>query len=166
MSAKHLLTEHIPNLRRYAIALLRDRGHADDLVQDTLERALGKFSQFQQGSDLRAWLFSIMHSIFINQVSRKRRINYESFSEYEPGSSGDQVEELVVARDMSRALQQLPDEQRVLILLIGLEQLSYNQAAQVLNVPVGTVMSRLCRARERLQALLNGDSLPQLRRIK
>lgn len=162
----HPFTEHIPNLRRYAIALLRDRAQADDLVQDTLERALNKYSLFSAGTDLRAWLFTLMHNIFINQVTRNPGKLQTTLNFQEAGSTAEQVEEMVVARDMTQALQLLPDEQRVLILLIGLEQLSYEQAAQVLQLPIGTIMSRLSRARERLQALLNGESTPHLRRIK
>ncbi len=163
--AQHPFTEHIPSLRRYAIALLRDRALADDLVQDTLERGLHKFSLFQRGSDVRAWLFTIMHNLFVNQLPNARRWLHNAPPEDIP--SGDELaEEMVTARDFMQALQLLSVEQRTIILLIGLEQLSYEQAATVLNLPVGTVMSRLARARERLRVLMHGETGPQLRRVK
>lgn len=163
--AQHPFTEHIPSLRRYAIALLRDRTLADDLVQDTLERGLQKFSLFQRGSDVRAWLFAIMHNLFVNQLPNARKWLQNAPPEDIP--SGDELaEEMVTARDFMQALQLLSVEQRAIILLIGLEQLSYEAAATVLNLPVGTVMSRLARARERLRVLMNGETGPQLRRVK
>ncbi|MCI0506500.1 MAG: sigma-70 family RNA polymerase sigma factor [Gammaproteobacteria bacterium] len=162
----HTLAEHIPSLRRYAIALLHDRSRADDLVQDTLERAMKKFSLFVKDSDLRAWLFTIMHNIFINQLSRRREIADTDGQTAQHPSAQNVAEEMIVARDIMNALQQLTDEQRSIILLIGLEQLSYDEAARVLKLPVGTVMSRLARARERLHALLNDEAGPQLRRVK
>lgn len=163
--AAHPFNEHLPSLRRYAIALLRDRSLADDLVQDTLERGLKKFSLFQKGSDLRAWLFTIMHNLFINQLATSRKWLHNTPPIDVP--SGDELaEEMVTARDFMQALQLITAEQRAIILLIGLEQLSYEQAAVVLNLPVGTVMSRLARARERLRALMNGEAGPQLRRVK
>lgn len=163
--ANHPITEHIPSLRRYAIALLRDRTLADDLVQDTLERGLKKYSLFQNGSDLRAWLFTIMHNLFINQLPRTK-LWLQNVPPEEVISGNDLAEEMVTARDFMQALQLITAEQRSIILLIGLEQLSYEQAAQVLNLPVGTVMSRLARARERLRQLMNGEAGPQLRRVK
>lgn len=163
--AQHPFNEHIPGLRRYAIALLRDRSQADDLVQDTLERGLTRYSLFQAGSDLRAWLFTIMHNLFVNQLPRGKLWSLY-VQPNEVHTSDDSAEELVTARDFMQALQLLSDEQRAIILLIGLEQLSYEQAAQVLDLPVGTVMSRLARARERLRLLMNGEAVPQLRRVK
>ena len=163
--APHPFNEHITSLRRYAIALLRDRSLADDLVQDTLERGLKKLSLFQAGSDLRAWLFTIMHNLFLNQIPRSK-LWLQNSPPVETHSEDELAEEMVTARDFMQALQLLSDEQRAIILLIGLEQLSYDQAAQVLNLPVGTVMSRLARARERLRLLMNGEAGPQLRRVK
>jgi len=163
--AQHPFNEHIASLRRYAIALLRDRSLADDLVQDTLERGLKKFSLYTAGSDLRAWLFTIMHNLYINQMHTMKSWLHHADSKDRP--DGDELaEERVMARDFMQALQQLSTEQRVIILLIGLEQLSYAQAAQVLDLPVGTVMSRLARARERLRLLMSGEVGPQLRRVK
>lgn len=163
---KHPFEDHIPNLRRYALALLRERALADDLVQDTLERALTKFALFRDHTDLRAWLFTIMHNTFINQwhksASGKRRTEAVAAA----GTTVDTADEMITAHDMLQALEQLPVEQRTVLLLVGLEQLTYDQAARVLDVPPGTVMSRLARARERLHVLMNGEALPRVRRVK
>jgi RNA polymerase sigma-70 factor (ECF subfamily) len=161
----HPFEQHIPRLRRYAVALLRDRARADDLVQDTLERALRKFTLFRRGTDLRAWLFTIMHNVYVNQVraagSRTVTVEYED-TEVAPAS----VEDATALRDLIGALECLAPEQREVILLVGLEQLSYEQTARVLDVPIGTVMSRLSRGRERLRALMTGENTPYLWRIK
>jgi RNA polymerase sigma-70 factor (ECF subfamily) len=163
--AGHPFEEHIPRLRRYAMALLRDRARADDLVQDTLERALRKFALFRRGTNLRAWLFAIMHNVYVNQlraaVNRTVTVEYED-TEAAPTS----VEDASTLRDLVGALECIAPEQREVILLVGLEQLSYEQTARVLDVPVGTVMSRLSRGRERLRTLMAGESAPYLWRIK
>jgi len=164
--SSHPFEPHIPRLRRYALALLRDRVHADDLVQDTLERALRKLSLFRRGTDLRAWLFAVMHNVYVNQVRtsvNRRALAPESTSE-EPAQAT--VDDSASMRDLSNALERLAPEQREVILLVGLEQLSYEEAARVLEVPIGTVMSRLARGRERLRALMAGETAPYLRRIK
>ncbi len=153
-----LIEQHIPRLRRYARALTGDRAAADDLVQDTLERALSRFHLWRQGSDLRAWLFTIMHNIFVNQVRSRARRDHESL-ETEPAADTARAPEpdWLELRDIASALSRLPQEQRAVVLLVGLEQFTYDEAARVLGVPIGTVMSRLSRARERLRALLGGD---------
>lgn len=152
---RHPFEEYIPNLRRYAIALLRDRTQADDLVQDTLERALKKFSLFRRDSDLRAWLFAIMHNLHVNGVrsaANARTVPLEEGVHEE--SEGDSTPALL---DISSALARLEPAQREIILLVGLEQLSYEETARVLDIPVGTVMSRLSRARQRFNALISGE---------
>jgi len=161
----HPFAEHIPRLRRYALALLRDRVRADDLVQDTLERALRKFSLFRRGSDLRAWLFTVMHNVHVNQVRAAARQAVEvEFENHDAAVSS--VEDAVAVRDLVGALERLPTDQREVVLLVGLEHLSYDQTARVTGVPIGTVMSRLSRARERLRLLMTGEGGPQLRRVK
>ncbi len=162
----HPFEEHIPRLRRYALALLRERTRADDLVQDTLERALRKFTLFRHGSNLRAWLFAIMHNTFVNQVRSGRQQQFVDTEYDDSEPSPDTAEDSTTLRDLLGALERLAPEQREVILLVGLEQLSYEETARVLEVPVGTVMSRLSRARERLRTLMSGDTTPQLRRIK
>jgi RNA polymerase sigma-70 factor (ECF subfamily) len=153
-----LITQQIPRLRRYARALTGDRAAADDLVQDTLERALSRFHLWRQGSDLRAWLFTIMHNVFVNQVRSRARRYHESL-ETEPAAEAVRAPEpdWIELRDIANALSRLPHEQRAVVLLVGLEQFTYDEAARVLDIPIGTVMSRLSRARERLRALLGGD---------
>ncbi|SAK46783.1 RNA polymerase sigma factor [Caballeronia hypogeia] len=161
MNIRDDLMEHIPRLRRYARALLNNRELADDLVQDTIERALSRTDRFEAGTDLRAWLFTIMHNVFVNQVSRASAravhvsVDDNSIDEREFAVSGDPVRSLEV-RDLDFALQRLPDEQREVVLLIGLEEMSYAEVAIALDIPMGTVMSRLSRARERLRVLMAG----------
>jgi RNA polymerase sigma-70 factor (ECF subfamily) len=154
-----LIAQQIPRLRRYARALTGDRGAADDLVQDTLERALSRYHLWRRGSDLRAWLFTIMHNIYVNQARSRSRHQHEaleadSTAEALRGRDPDWLE----LRDLASALARLPDEQRAVLLLVGLEQFTYDEAARVLDVPIGTVMSRLSRGRERLRALIGADA--------
>ena len=151
----------IPRLRRYARALTGDRSAADDLVQDTLERAWTKFHLWRRGSDLRAWLFTIMHNVHVNQL-RARRSAFASALEDEdidPPVRATQTDMLEV-RDIDSSLQRLPVEQREVLLLVALERMSYQETASALGIPIGTVMSRLSRARERLRVLLQGEAPP------
>lgn len=152
MNDRHPILEHIPPLRRYARALLGSGAAADDLVQDTLERALNKFSLWQHGTNLRAWLFSVMHNVHVNQV-RGRRDCAPLDEDMEIPVAARQDEGLHL-RDLSRALQALPLEQREVLLLVGLEGMRYDEVAQALDIPMGTVMSRLSRGRERLRGIL------------
>ncbi len=153
---RQAIVAEIPRLRRYARALTGDPVRADDLVQDTLERALGKWPLWRPGN-LRAWLFSIMHNLFVNQARSPRVVDYpgdEALSELPTREhQGDPLE----LRDLTRSLAKLPEEQREVLLLVGLEDISYEDAAKILGVPIGTVMSRLSRGRERLRALLAGS---------
>jgi RNA polymerase sigma-70 factor, ECF subfamily len=155
---RQLIIDHIPRLRRYARALVGDRYAADDLVQDTLERAWNKFYLWRPGSDLRAWLFAIMHNVFVNQV-RRRRNEIEQAMEEPPAvavraTQSDQLE----LQDVDRALRILSDEQREVMLLIAIEQMTYDEVSRALDIPIGTVMSRLSRARDRLRQLLGDQS--------
>jgi RNA polymerase sigma-70 factor (ECF subfamily) len=146
----------IPRLRRYARALVGDRAGADDLVQDTVERGWAGLSGWQGGSDMRAWLFSIMHNVRIDQV-RRPSLSTESLNEETsmPATHGSPWSGLEM-RDMETALRALPEEQREILLLVALEQLSYDEVAQTLNIPIGTVMSRLSRAREKMRVNMEG----------
>lgn len=148
------IVAHIPRLRRYARALAGDSHRADDLVQDTLERALAKFHLWRRGSDMRAWMFAIMHNVFVNQLKQRRELALDEATE--AGLEGAPRADVLELRDLDAALARLPVEQREVLLLIGLEQLSYAEASEALGVPVGTVMSRLSRGRERLRALTSG----------
>ncbi|MHB1093776.1 sigma-70 family RNA polymerase sigma factor [Thiobacillus sp.] len=165
LSPKPDLIEHLPRLRRYARALTGDATRADDLVQDTLERALVKLDLWQPGSDLRAWLFTLMHNLFANQARTRRPQDAALDEALDIPVSGGQMEALA-ARDMHVALARLPDGQREVILLVGLEQFSYAEAAQVLGVPAGTIMSRLARARERMRQILADEPAVQLKVVK
>ena len=155
-----LIREQIPRLRRYARALVSDRTLADDLVQDTLERALTKFHLWRHGSDLRAWLFSIMHNVHIDQVRTRMAKPSETLEDdaAELSTRATQADHLEV-RDLDESLKRLPDEQREILLLVALEQMTYEEVAKVLRIPVGTVMSRLSRGREKLRAVMEGRSL-------
>jgi RNA polymerase sigma-70 factor (ECF subfamily) len=145
---------YIPNLRRYARALVGDRDAADDLVQDTLERAVRKFHLWRPG-DLRAWLFSVMHNVFVNQLKARRIATTAELGEDLPGTGtadgGAQV------RDLERGLSRLSAEHREVLLMVGLEDMTYEEVSRALGVPIGTVMSRLSRARERLRWHLDGE---------
>jgi RNA polymerase sigma-70 factor, ECF subfamily len=164
--AGHPIVEHIPRLRRYARALVGDRYAADDLVQDTLERAWNKFYLWRPGSDLRAWLFAIMHNVFVNQA-RRRRYEVELPLEDMPAMAvrATQSDHLEL-HDVDKALRTLPVEQREVVLLVVVEQLTYGEVSRALAIPIGTVMSRLSRARERLRQLLGTQAVVPLKVVK
>jgi len=146
----------IPRLRRYARALSRDVAGADDLVQDCLARALEKLHLWQEGTDLRAWLFTILHNQYVNQVRRAvREGGAVGLSETEPllAQAAHQGKRLEL-RDLERAIAKLPDEQRSVILLVGLEGMRYEEVADILDIPIGTVRSRLSRGRDALRRLM------------
>ena len=152
----HEILEHIPRLRRYARALLGERHAADDLVQDTLERAWNKFHLWRPGSDLRAWLFAIMHNVFVNQVRSKRSDIEKTMVELPVVAvRATQSDSLEVA-DVERALRALPEEQREVLVLVAIEEMTYDEVSRTLAIPIGTVMSRLSRARERMRRLIAG----------
>ena len=152
-----LLENEIPRLRRYARALTRDASRADDLVQSCLVRAVAKQHLWQPGTDLRAWLFTILHNQHVNDVRRSVREGLSVPVE-------DVAPMLTVAsnagaalqlRDLERAIAKLPDEQRQVILLVGLEGMRYEEVATILGIPIGTVRSRLSRGRDMLRELMD-----------
>lgn len=151
--ARRELLDCIPQLRRYARGLLFDPEWADDLVQDTLERAWLKLPQWQpERGGLRAWAFSIMHNLFVDQLrSRRNRLEESRGDDLPEQPEAPRQTEGLAVRDLDRALQRLPLDQRTIILLVAVEGLSYEQAALTLAVPIGTVMSRLSRARDRFR---------------
>ena len=155
MDSQQIL-EHIPRLRRYARALLGDRYAADDLVQDTLERAWNKFHLWRPGSDLRAWLFAIMHNVFVNQVRSKRSDIERTMEELPDVAVRATQSDLLEIADVERSLSELPDEQREVLLLVAIEQMTYDEVSRALAIPIGTVMSRLSRGRERMRRLIAG----------
>ncbi len=163
-----MVIDQIPHLRRYALALVGDRDRADDLVQDCLERAWARLGLWRRDGNIRAWLFTIMHNLNANAVRKaKRRPRHDPIEDALPppavAPAQDERLELGALRD---ALAALPEEQRAVVLLVGLEQLRYDEVAAVLDLPIGTVMSRLHRGRERLRRLMAGEALPALRRVK
>ncbi|MEN5181823.1 RNA polymerase sigma factor [Comamonas odontotermitis] len=142
----------IPSLRRYARGLMSDPDRADDLVQDTLERAWSRFSMWQKHSELRAWMFGIMHNQFIDRIRAQRSRPEDSVGDDLPEMpQRPQQADALEVRDLDRLLQRLPPEQREVLLLVSVEELSYQEVATVVGVPIGTVMSRLSRARARLR---------------
>ena len=158
MDEAHRVVELIPRLRRYARALVSDRARADDLVQGTLERAWNKFHLWRPGSDLRAWLFTVMHNVHVNQVRASRDHAVLDDEGPEMAVAAVQGASLEI-RDLERALALLSPEQREVLLLIALEDMSYAEVAAMLDIPIGTVMSRLSRAREKLRALMHGTPM-------
>ncbi len=165
------IIEQIPHLRRYATALLRDKAAADDLVQDCLVRALGRFHLWRPKSSLRAWMFTMLHNLYVNRLRDQAR-NAETLRhgiDPETHPTPANQEARLALGDLSVALARLPDEQRSTILLVGLEGLTYAEVAVITGVPAGTVMSRLARGREKLRQLMDtGETsdAPSLRRIK
>jgi RNA polymerase sigma-70 factor (ECF subfamily) len=160
--------ELIPRLRRYARALTGERTAADDLVQDTLERAWSKLHLWRSGSDLRAWLFTIMHNVHVNQVrSRGAAATIPIDDELPDAPVRPTQADMLEVRDIDTALKRLPTEQREVLLLVALEHMSYQETATALGIPIGTVMSRLARARERLRMLLDpGPTASNLKVVK
>jgi len=159
----------VPALRRYAWSLLRSPDDADDLVHDCLVRALDKLGTRREDADIRAWLFTIMHNLFVSQYRRgKTRPAAESLDETHEsaGSLRPSQEDGLHWRDLLRGLERLPEEQRSVVLLVSVEDLSYAQTAAVLGVPIGTVMSRLARGREKLRQYTDAEPRQPLRRIK
>jgi RNA polymerase sigma-70 factor (ECF subfamily) len=156
MNEAQRLVELIPRLRRYARALVGDRATADDLVQDTLERAWSKLHLYRRGTDLRAWLFTVMHNVHVNRVRATRITDPLDDEMPELAQRAPQGDTLMV-RDLDRAIMRLPAEQRAVLLLVTLEEMSYEQVASSLGIPIGTVMSRLSRARDKLRALMLGQ---------
>jgi RNA polymerase sigma factor (sigma-70 family) len=150
----------VPRLRRYARALVGNRDDADDLVQDTLERAWAKSAMWRGVTDMRAWLFGIMHNLHVDGV-RRPKLHTVVLDEDTPEIpvASTQSDRLAVL-DLQSALERLPVEQREIVLLIALEDLSYAEVAATLGIPIGSVMSRLSRGRERLRSLMEGRPDP------
>ncbi|TWG94681.1 RNA polymerase sigma-70 factor (ECF subfamily) [Mesorhizobium sp. J18] len=155
---KQAILAEIPNLRRYARALLRDPDAADDLVQDCLERALSRLDNWQTGESPRRWLFTVMHHLFIDEKRRARRRGrtlVESPAGNEDAAVAPVQLDVLASRDVLDALQGISADRRAALLLVAVEGLSYAQAATVLEIPTGTLMSRIARGREELRVLLD-----------
>lgn len=163
MDSRDAIVSEIPRLRRYARALTGRTDAADDLVQDTLQRALEKWRLWQRERDLRPWLFSIMHNLHVDGRRRDHRVDFRDDEDLPLPIQRAEQQDGLELRDLERALALLPIEQREVLLLVGLEELSYAEVARALRIPPGTVMSRLSRARLRLKALLAGEAVTILK---
>jgi RNA polymerase sigma-70 factor, ECF subfamily len=164
------LLDAIPRLRRYARSLAYDPGVADDLTQQTLERALSHWQQFDPRREMGVWLLSIAHNAFLDTVRRESRMTVTDPADLQrvQDAAGGGGRDIGLQIDLRAALAQLSPEQRQPLLLVCVEQLSYAEVAEVMNIPVGTVMSRVCRARATLRRLLDGEArpaAPALRRV-
>jgi RNA polymerase sigma-70 factor (ECF subfamily) len=172
---QRLIEPLIPSLRRYARALAKDRTVADDLVQDCLERAVSRWHQRRADGDVRSWMFTILHNLAISRfrqtVFRGKHLPLDDADDAALGQPASQEDQLNYSEVLDK-VSQLPEEQRSVLLLVAVEELSYAEAARVLDIPIGTVMSRLSRGRERLLLLMEGDDdrvvplNPNLRRVK
>jgi RNA polymerase sigma-70 factor (ECF subfamily) len=168
----------IPALRRYATALLGHRQDADDLVHDSLLRALDHAHTLRNQHGVRPWLFAILHNQFLTQARRNARRRVEPLDEVHESrlAAHDSPEDMLHWRDLLRGLADLPQDYRQVLLLVTVEGFSYAEVAEMLGIPLGTVMSRLSRARERLRRFTAGtaggegghshDGHPNLRRVK
>jgi len=167
MSALASLEENIPSLRRYAWSLLRNASDADDLVQDCLVRALDKLGSLRAEGQLRPWLFAIMHNLYVNRWRHTKVRAEVSAQDAEAEVSMPPAQQASSEmRDIMRGLDTLPPDQRQVVLLVAVEGFEYAEVAAMLGVPIGTVMSRLSRARDRLRDFVEGRPQPILRRVK
>lgn len=165
--ADETVLEHIPALRRYARSLTGDMAEADDLVQESLSRALARRNKAGEIRNLRAYLFTILHNAHVDRLGERQRWSYNIPAEVlenrlaRPAPQHSQME----LNDLADALQRLPEEQRQAVLLVGYEGMAYKDAADVLAVPIGTVMSRLSRGREALRRMMAGAPMANLRQV-
>ena len=157
------LLRHVGGLRRYAFALTGGQQEAEDLVQDTLLRAIAAADRFRRDGNLRAWLFSIMHNTFVSGVRRRVPPLVEMNDEIAATPGGQAQLIKLELRDALSALARLPEPQRAALSLIALEDFSYEEAARVLDIPLGTLMSRLARAREAVRQMMRDEPRRPLR---
>jgi len=166
------LVAAIPRLRRYARVLTGEATRADDLVQETLARAWEKRRLWAAGTDLRAWLFTVMHNVFVNQRALARRDARNVSLDAEDGSAAWQIpvrptqQTRVELTEVLREVGRLPVDQRAVLLLAAVEEMRYEEIAAALSIPVGTVMSRLSRAREKLRRAQSPDAVAPLKVVK
>lgn len=162
------ITTHVAALRRYALVLVGDPHEADDLVQEALARVLSHMRAWRPVRDLRAYLFTTLHNVFIDTTrKRHKRNDHVPIDEVlgmlsSPATQGRRLE----FRDLLQGLAALPEQQREVLLLVGLEGMSYIEAARILDVPIGTIMSRLSRGREALRQLMTHGAVARLRVVK
>jgi RNA polymerase sigma-70 factor (ECF subfamily) len=167
MSRLSDLEDNIPVLRRYAWSLLRNSSDADDLVQDCLVRALDRIDTYNSAGDMRPWLFAIMHNLFVSRWRRTKTRAEVTVEENDADAAVPAQQAInMETQDVLRGLAQLPPEQQQVLLLVSVEGLEYSEVAAVLGIPIGTVMSRLSRGRDRLRDFMEGRQRPMLRRVK
>jgi len=172
MDIRQAIIEEIPRLRRFALGLSANSDLADDLVQDCLERALLNLASWRENSNIRAWLFTILRNVYLNQLrSAARRPGEVAFdgAEEQAAAIPPAQNQGLLLLELETALNKLPLQHREVVLLIGMEGMSYKDAAEILGVPAGTVMSRLARGRERLRTLMDWETSggrPPIRRVK
>jgi len=149
-----LIAREIPRLRRYALTLVNEPEVADDLVQDTLERAIRKRRQWRRRGAIRSWLYRILYNVFVNRcVANEKHKGNIGLDDVPQLWSQSRQEDQAHCRDISRAMQRLPYDQRAAIALTAVEGLAYDEAAEVLDIPIGTLRSRLSRGRDTLRAM-------------
>jgi RNA polymerase sigma-70 factor (ECF subfamily) len=169
MDFRNEVAGHVPHLRRFARALSGDAALADDLVQDCIERALRKQHLFDETRNLKTWLFTILRNLFVSGLRRKTGEmavkNVDDLVGGEDATLPEQEHGLAVA-EIGQALDRLPAAHREVVLLVALEDMSYREVAEITGVPIGTVMSRLSRARASLRTMLKDDGQASLRRVK
>ena len=163
------LHSHILSLRRYAYVLCRNHADADDLVQETLTKAIAAAHTYRSGNNLRSWLFGILHNTFISERRQfARRVRAAKFLDtmlQEPSAPPSQEEQVEVQHTL-RLLSRLTPNQQSALTLIALEGLSYEEAAKILDIPIGTLMSRLARGRERLRRMQGDGGPSQLKAVR
>lgn len=156
----------IPALRRYAYALVRNHDVADDLVQDCLERAVARWYLRRRDGDVKAWLFTILRNLYINDFRQRRRRGTSVGLDEEALAVRPVQEAGLDTQDVLAALERLPEDHKTILLLVGVEDLTYEETAKTLGIPLGTVMSRLARARQGLRGLMEMGGATLLRRVK
>ena len=174
----NLIKSEIPRLRRYGLFLAKDKDHADELVQECLVRAVANIDKWRIGTNMRSWLMTILHNVFVNEVKKLRpMLTPDGEIEFPHGTPGDQ-EDRHRLRDVQRAYNTLSATHKQVLWLVGVEELEYGEVAEVLNIPIGTVRSRVCRAREALRRAMEqsgrstapladeGSLRPDLRSLK
>ena len=163
---KDLIIDIIPSLRAFARTLVNDRDRADDLVQETILKALSNLDRFQVGTNIRAWLFTILRNSFFSELRKQRREVADSDGKYaaQLTTRATQVDK-VELRDFRRALLKLPSEQREALILVGPAGFSYEEAAAICGCAVGTIKSRVNRGRNRLTEMVEGETTPRPRKI-
>ncbi len=158
---KSQVANEVPYLRRFARGLTNDPVYADDLVQDTIERAITRLHLFEQNRKLRTWLYTILRNLYINELRKQgRRGTHMSIDDVLESSlsEGPSQSDKIIEIDIKQAIMALPDEQREVLVLVALEEVTYEEAAKIVDVPVGTIMSRLSRARSKLKEILGHES--------